>query len=435
MKKYISFIFLFITIISFNTVLANGITAKSNTVIAVDSDSNIILYSKNIDKKIYPASTTKILTAIIAIENLDLGKSVVASKTAVSIPWDSSSIYLKEGEIMTVEELLYGLLLDSGNDAANVLAEAVSGNITSFVDVMNKKAKEIGCTNTHFANAHGYSNKNHYTTARDMAKIFSYCIKNETFVKIISTKRFIINETNKTKEKRYLFNTNRLIQTKEDSIYSRYYKYCVGGKTGYTDDAGRCLITFGKKDDKTVVIGVFGANPGTLIDERYTDAINLFEYSFNNFNKIKIADANILHYTYINMEKELSYSLYLKDDVNVLLKSKDDIEKVSYEINIIDSKLSNLSIDSSIQDIAVGNILFTLNLTNGETYTFNKDLYLNKIETYSIITVNDVVDVIVIVLLIVLVLVICLIILITYLKRKSRKNMDNKISRRKLKKT
>lgn len=229
--KYKILLFTLLFVSSFYCVFANeSFTINSKAAVAMDADSSVILYNKDMNKKVYPASTTKILTAILAIENLDLNKSVVVSKTAISIPWDSSSVYLKEGEIITINDLLYCLLLNSGNDAANVLAEAVSGSIPKFVELMNLKAEELGCTNTHFNNAHGYSDDKHYTTALDMAKIFNYCIKNKIFTNIISTKSYIVNETNITNEKRYLNNTNRLILKKEDSVHARYYEYCIGRK-------------------------------------------------------------------------------------------------------------------------------------------------------------------------------------------------------------
>ena len=188
------FITLIFTIFSFvNVYGSTEPTIYSNSAIAIDADNLSVLYGKNINTTVYPASITKIMTAILALENLNLNDSVIVSKNAIKIPWDSSSIYLKEGEILTVKELLYGLLLNSGNDAANVLAEAVSGSIDEFIVLMNNKAKELGCSGTNFINAHGYSDDNHYTTALDIVKIFDYCIKNETFMEIISTKKYIIN--------------------------------------------------------------------------------------------------------------------------------------------------------------------------------------------------------------------------------------------------
>ena len=434
MKKLLCFLFVLFACASFNILYANtNISVSSKSAVAMDLDSGIVLYSKNLNQKVYPASTTKILTAILAIENLDLNKSVTVSKTALEIPWDSSSIYLKKGEILTVEELLYGLLLNSGNDAANVLAEAVAHDIPSFVEIMNKKVKEIGCTNTHFNNAHGYSDDNHYTTALDMAKILSYCVKNDTFVKIFSTKSYIINETNKTKEKRYLSNTNRLIQTKEDSQYARYYKYCIGGKTGYTDEAGRTLVTYAKKDSKNIIVTIFGASSNSYVDVRYTDAINLFEYSFNNFEKVLVAESKNFNYNYINMNKRLKYNVMLKDDLEILAKSNADIKELSYNINIYDNKLNNYNIDSQINDEIVGKISFNITL-NDETsaYSFDKPLYLNKIDEYTYISTDEVVnkiELILITCIISIVIILTTYIVLIVIIKKNRKISNDRIKK------
>jgi len=380
-SKILLFVLIFFT--SFSFVLAVEMpNINSKSAIAMDADSSIVLYNKNIDKKIYPASTTKILTAILAIENLSLDKNVVVSKTAVQIPWDSSSVYLREGEIISINDLLYCLLLNSGNDAANVLAEAVSGDISTFVELMNTKAKELGCTNTHFNNAHGYSDDNHYTTALDMAKIFSYCVQNDTFTKIISTKSYIVDKTNKTDEKRYLSNTNRLILKKEDSVYARYYEYCIGGKTGYTDEAGRTLVTFGKKDNKTVVIAVFGASASGSVDVRYTDAINLFEYSFNNFSKKTIAKADNYNFNYINTDKRLNYLVGLKDNLEIMCNNNETPD-FSYTINISETNLKNLD-EKNYKQVTAGTITFNLISDDGSSHEVTQNLYLKGIEKYTI---------------------------------------------------
>lgn len=422
MKYKITWIFLLLFCCIFS-VFAEELTINSKTVVAMDADTNMVLYGKDMEKQIYPASTTKILTAILAIENLDLNKSVIVSKEAISIPWDSSSIYLKEGEVLTIEELLYGMLLNSGNDAANVLAEAVSKDIPTFVDLMNEKAKEIGCTNTHFNNAHGYSDDEHYTTALDMAKIFSYCIKNETFVKIISTKSHIINETNKTNEKRYLSNTNRLIQTKEDSVYGRFYEYCIGGKTGYTDEAGRTLVTFGKKDNKSIVVTIFGASSSGNLDVRYTDAINLFEYSFNNFTKKTIAEPSNYTFDYINIDKELKYNVALKENVEILVRNDDNFN-VTYTIDIHEENINDIT-EYNFKEIPAGTITFNLIKDDGNEEKFYQELYLIGIEKYSPITVEKVLDVFSIILIISLIIILLLIILIIQSKTKKVKKMYN----------
>lgn len=421
-SKIILFILIFTT--CFCCVFAdNNLNIHSKTAIAMDADSSIILYNKDMNKQIYPASTTKILTAILAIENLDLNKAVVVSKAAISIPWDSSSVYLQEGEVISINDLLYCLLLNSGNDAANVLAEAVSGNIGSFVELMNEKAKELGCTNTHFNNAHGYSDNNHYTTALDMAKIFNYCIQNETFTKIISTKSYIVEETNKTEEKRYLNNTNRLILQKEDSVYARYYEYCIGGKTGYTDEAGRTLITFAKKDNKTVIVAVFGASSNGKEDMRYTDAINLFEYSFNNFSKETIATAENYNFNYINIDKKLNYSISLKEDLEILANHS-TLPDISYSISIDESNLNAFD-ENNFKEVAVGNITFNLTTSDGNNYQIVKKLYLNNIEKYNTISYTSIFTAIAIILFIIISLII-----FSLLTRKTKKASYVNISRK-----
>lgn len=389
---------------------------NSKTAVAMDADSSIVLYNKDMDKKIYPASTTKIITAILAIENLSLDKNVVVSKTAIKIPWDSSSVYLKAGEIISINDLLYCLLLNSGNDAANVLAEAVSGDISTFVELMNTKAKELGCTNTHFNNAHGYSDDNHYTTALDMAKIFCYCIQNETFTKIISTKSYIVDETNKTNEKRYLSNTNRLILQKEDSIYARYYEYCIGGKTGYTDEAGRTLITFAKKDNKTVIVAVFGASSSGSVDVRYTDAINLFEYSFNNFSKKTIAESNNYNFNYINTDKKLNYTVGLKENFEIMYNNN-EMPDFSYTINIDETNLANLD-ETNFTEVTAGTITFSFKDINGTIYPSNQTLYLKDISEYNVITSSSIITTIVIILVVAIIL-LFIIFIITKLKNRT----------------
>lgn len=374
--KTILFTLLFIFCLS-TTQATDKPIISSKSAVAMDADSSIVLYNKDMDKKIYPASTTKILTAILAIENLSLNENVIVSKTAISIPWDSSSVYLKEGEIISINDLLYCLLLNSGNDAANVLAEAVSGNISTFVELMNEKAKELGCTNTHFNNAHGYSDDNHYTTAIDMAKILSYCIKNETFTKITSTKSYVVEKTNKTEEKRYLRNTNRLILQKEDSIYARYYEYCIGGKTGYTDEAGRTLVAFGKKEDKNVIVTIFGGSASGSVDVRYTDAINLFEYSFNNFNKTTIANVNDYNFNYINIDKKLNYSVGLKDNIEIMTAVDTPIN-ISYTLNIDEKALENFD-ETNFKEVIAGTITFYLTDINGNNYSHSHPLYLKTV--------------------------------------------------------
>lgn len=253
----------------------------SDAAILIDSKTGTVLYSKNANKKMYPASTTKILTAILAIENSNLSDKAITSYKAISlIPAGYSSAYLSEGEEMSVEHLLEVLLVHSANDAANVLAEHVSGSIEKFVELMNEKLIELGCTDTHFVNTNGIHSDDHYTTASDMAKIFQYCIQNSTFREIISMKSCIIPATNKSKVRKYN-NTNDLI----NPDYKYYLSSCVGGKTGYTSQAGNCLVSLCSKDDLELICVVLKASQlSSTISSRYSDSFNLYKYGYSNYS-------------------------------------------------------------------------------------------------------------------------------------------------------
>ncbi len=344
--KSIVFLTLFIYILNIFTPIysvfgenANSfdINIYSKAAILVDLDTDDILYSKNGNSKVYPASTTKVLTAILALENLDLESTVIISENATRVPPGSSNAALRSGEVLTVKDLLYCLLLRSGNDSANVLAEAVSGSMPNFISLMNQKVKELGLTNTHFTNSHGYHDENHYTTPFEMITILKYAIKNDTFRSISSTKRYIVEPTNKTPEKRILQNTNRLILTKDDSYLSNYYEYCLGGKTGFTGEAGRTFLAFGKKDDRNVVLGNFNVMDVGSKDGRYVDAITLFEYGFNNFKNTLAIDKNDFKFDYIDKNSGYKYILGIKDNLYFSVKnSKEQNENASQ----LDSKFS-----------------------------------------------------------------------------------------------
>ena len=212
---------------------------ESKAGIVLDSAHDIILYDKNADKKMYPASCTKVLTALVVLDNApDLNKEVTVSQEAIdSLEEGSSHIALVPGEKVTIKDLLYGLLLESGNDCANVLAEEVGGSSEGFAEMMNAKAKEIGANDSHFVNPHGWYNKDHYTTAHDLAIIMDECVKNEKFVKIDSALKYKIKKTNKSPA-RELWNSHRMIPNK----YA-YYEGVLGGKTGFTKESKCCLIT------------------------------------------------------------------------------------------------------------------------------------------------------------------------------------------------
>lgn len=229
----------------------------------VEMSSGRVLDQKNSDMLLPMASTTKIMTAITAIENCDdLDKVFEISPKAVGI--SGTSIYLRTGEKLSVRQLLYGLMLVSGNDAAVAIAERVGGSCKNFVEMMNKTARKIGAFNTHFDNPHGLDSKTHYTTAKDLALIASYALKNETFKEIVTTKNTkIISQEGKS---RYLHNKNKLLFSLEG---------CIGVKTGFTDDAGRCLVSACENDNMGVVCVVL--NCGPMFEESKTLLENALE--------------------------------------------------------------------------------------------------------------------------------------------------------------
>ena len=308
--------------------------------ILMDMDTGRILFGKNIDEKIYPASTTKIMTATLILEMCgdDLGKTVVASDIVDSvIGTGASHIGIRPGEELTVEQLLYAVLVASANEACDVLAQYVcSGSTDAFVELMNQKASELGMENTHFTNTHGFHNDNHYTTARDMATLTRYAMKNEKFREIVKTPSYTIPKTNKYNYgdgTRTLSNTSDLIKPG----FAAYYKYATGVKTGYTSEAGNCLVASATKESSNSAVksnmnfiaATFNSQDEKNVSRKYSDVKNMFEYGFNNFKMISVAtpgedvgETKIFAGKGTDVVSAVSYS-----EVSALLPSDTDTDK------------------------------------------------------------------------------------------------------------
>ena len=214
-----------------------------------------VLFSEHANEKLYPASTTKILTAYLALKYGSLEDYVTISETAVDVPSDSSTAHLQVGDVLTLEDLLYALLLPSGNDSAVAIAEHISGSVEDFVDLMNKEANILGASNTHFTNPHGYQDKEHYTTAYDLYLIFNECIKSEKFLDIVSAKSYSTTITQKNGTRRDVTwpQSNQFV-TGARSTPSGIT--LIGGKTGNTYDAGSCLVMYGRDSKDTPYISI-----------------------------------------------------------------------------------------------------------------------------------------------------------------------------------
>lgn len=265
----------------------SSVSVSAESAVVMDVQSGTILYQKNMDKKEYPASITKIMTALLAIENSSLSETVTYSKEAVTnLEYKASNIEIQPGEKLSMENSLYGILMMSANEACNGVAEHVAGSIDNFVDMMNARAKELGCTGTHFANANGLWMKNHYTTAHDMAIIARTAYRNPTFAKITGTKTYVIPKTNKY-GKRWLYNHHGMLYAFHFPQY--LYEYCVGGKTGYTDKCRYTLVTYAKKGNMTLLSVVMRV-PKSPYEEpnEYTDSTKLLNYGFNKFHRVSI---------------------------------------------------------------------------------------------------------------------------------------------------
>ena len=284
---------------------------SASSYVVMDFDSGRVLDGKNINDKKLIASTTKIMTAIIAIENADINKTVEISKEVLKSY--GSGIYVEVGERITLRELLYGLMLRSGNDAALEIANYVSGSMDNFVKLMNEKVKELNMNNTLFINSSGLEDQKgngNMSSAYDMAKLMRYALNNDTFREIDSTKKIIVKTNYKTYE---WHNKNKLLTQ---------YKYTIGGKTGYTKKAKRTLVSAAKKDDKTLIIV-------TLNDPNdFNDHMSLYESIFPKYNLVKILDKdNFKINGYDN-------TVYIKNDYNILLTDKEEERiKTEYQIN------------------------------------------------------------------------------------------------------
>ena len=346
----------------------SSIELHCNSGIAMDFNTGNILYNNNCTKKIFPASTTKILTCIVALENLELDDTTVISKKVIqNTPLDSSVMGIKAGELYTIEELLYGLMLPSGNDAALAIAEAVSGSTSKFVELMNQKAIEIGCNESNFVNPHGYHDDNHYSTAYDMAMIFRYCLQNDSFKEIISTKEITIKAANSGNELK-LVNSNRMLN---ENYTKTYYEYMKGGKTGYTLEARGTFIGYGIKNDNIVIAAAFdGSQNINGLQGRFLDTKTLLNYSFDNYSKKIIIDSNDYIFNIYDEKNRKHYVLKLENDVYGLTN---EIPNIEYSLNIDQNKIDDiLEKNNEIYlNKIVGTIDFKYNFKNNIILTSN----------------------------------------------------------------
>ncbi|MBR2897639.1 MAG: D-alanyl-D-alanine carboxypeptidase [Oscillospiraceae bacterium] len=341
MKKILSALFLCACLL-FGTVFAAAEKPEINAKAAmlIERNSGEILFEQNADEKVYPASLTKIMTALLILENCRLTDRITVPEAAFAdIDASGSTADLQPGEELSVEQLLYCTMLSSANEACNVAAVHIDGSIEAFVARMNQRAAELGCTGTHFVNAHGLHNEEHYTTARDLSRITLKALENNAFRTIVSTPKYAMDATNLHKARK-LTTTNQMII---DSETNRYYDSRVSGvKTGFTTPAGRCLIATAESAPLRLLSIVCGCETtilesGDLEFGSFPETSKLINYGFDAFTY-----QTVLNTLYPVAEMPVSrssganfVSLAPKEEVSVLLPSDYDESKIVYDVKLI----------------------------------------------------------------------------------------------------
>lgn len=344
----------------------DNISVQADGAILMDGDTGTILWGQNIHNQYFPASITKVMTALLVIENCKLDDTVTFSHDAVfNVESGSSNAGINEGDQLSVKDCLYALLLKSANESANALAEHVAGSREAFADMMNARAKELGCKNTHFANPSGLNNPEHYTSPYDMALIARAAFNNPIFEEIDSTTYYKLPPNSINKEGLAIFPGHKMLRKGTPF----YYPEAVGGKTGYTTLAGNTLITCAEKNGmKLITVILKGSTP-----QYWADTKNLLEFGFNNFTSLKAAE---YEKTYSSITNDLNFSglsitkpeaLILDPDSRIILPKNADFydaqPELSYDISNDDPENAIAKINYRYQDRVVGSTFLEINDT------------------------------------------------------------------------
>ena len=354
----------------------NNLNINAESAILIDGDTGKILYEKSAYEKRAPASTTKIMTALLALEHCKTTDvATVTSEAITSVPSGYSTDLLKMGEELTIKDLLYALLLPSSNEAANVLAIHIAGSIDSFASMMNTKAMDLGCKNTHFVNPNGVHDDNHYSTAYDLSLIAKEAMKNDIFRQIVSTASYTLPNSNKySRIDRTLITTNDLIKKQSNN----YYEYAIGIKTGFTTPAKNCLVSSATKDGKTLIALVLRSNTD---NNRYNDTKTLFNYGFDNFSKKDIVKSGSTIKT-IDVKNATSatknLNLVAETGINTMVTNDKLNDTIEPQINLNEHLQAPIKKDSIVgtATYTVDNIKYTINLKAGNEVKKSYTLYL-----------------------------------------------------------
>lgn len=308
---------------------------RAKSAVVIDANSGDTIYAQDAEKKLYPAGTSNIMTAMIALENAALGDAFTVTEDALAnVKYDQPQLGIKVGETYTLEQLLYAILLNSDNDAANAIAIGTSGSIDAFVEKMNKKAEELGLSNTHFANPTGLQNENHYMSAQDLAALAKYAMQNPEFKNIVKTQKYDMQTPHGTQT---LLSTNHLVSRYKYPYH--YYTGAIGVKSGNSADAGYCLVSAAEKNNLYIISVVMGCDNADAKDGAYsfTDTAKMLDYIFENYKSVLLAKkGDIVYDSKVSQAKDgVRVAITVEDDVYITLKDTADIEAITSEVNII----------------------------------------------------------------------------------------------------
>lgn len=352
MKKILLFIFfiLFIPIVK-----AEDLAPNAKSAIMIEASTGKVLFEKNSDEKLAPASMTKMMSLLLVMEEIEKGSIkwddvVTASVNAASM--GGSQIFLEAGEKMTVEDLVKGMAIASGNDATVAMAERVAGTEASFVKLMNAKAKELGLKNTNFINATGLDTDNHYSSARDMSLIAKELVKHEKILEFSGTYEDYLRKDSKNPF--WLVNTNRLV---------KFYQGVDGLKTGFTSNAGYCLTSTAKKDGMRLITVVMNEEDAS---KRSADTTKMLDYGFNIYKvDTIISNDKVIDKVKVNLGKKLKTNVISKDEITILGKKSDKKRNITYKakVNEITAPVKKGDVIGSIDVIENGKVISTVEAT------------------------------------------------------------------------
>ena len=409
----------------------------AETAILMDAASGEVLFEKNADQKMFPASITKLMTILLALEHGKLTDEITFSHNAIySIEPGSAHIAIQEGETLTLEQVLRAIILRSANEASNGVAEYVDGSIEAFAKHMTERAKELGCKNTSFLNANGLHNENHYTTARDMALIAKELLKHEEYRSMMSETYYEIQPTNKQTEVRYLHGQHQMLN--ENSLY--YYKDAIGGKTGFTSEALNTLVTYAERDGMELIAVVMKCNGA----EHYTDTASLFDYGFTHYESVKILSAADHTATVKVMEtynekavERGTITVAPAEDVYHTLPKGTDISDITVEKDLPESIDAPVKAGQTVGTLNIslhGEVLKTVDLVSQDTIDGLTDAEKEELDASSMTGILKKVGIGAAIVILVLILLICITRTIGYLqykkRRKNRRRRRNSSRRR-----